>query len=435
MKAFIFNTLASLSVLGVEHNVEVIPFLGVSNEVKGPELSIDHQVIKSSDGSHYFLNPRINAARTGALSTGLGLGVRKDIGKSVAGAHLFGDYTYLSKSHHFQFGPTVEYIHPKWNVTVNYSLPLSKPTIVGENVVKAIHHLDAHMFYKLPYVDVGVEPSYNISTNQFGAVGHLSIPSRSGCFRVSVGRNARHGDHVRFGLTIPVFGIFPCIHNSKVKRSIGVIHDVRPYAIVKPEVIKPVPEYVPEPVLPPVVDPVFPDVPDTEVPVQEERSWWDWLFGSSDSKEQPVTDNDLGMLDSWFDYDYSTYDYDSDTTYASSTGAYDSSGSHSHSSSSSSAADFGMGSDTPPYAASDGSSDSFGSGAPDLASLEDSSFIGAVADIVDSGGFPLSSDMLDSHNEGTGGLASSSDGSSSSLDTVSSGTAEYDMVGPGGATP
>lgn len=441
MKALIFKTLASLSILGVEHNIEVIPFLGVSKTVKGPELSIDHQVIKSGDNAYYLLNPRVNASRTGALSSGLGLGVRKGVGPGLAGVHLFGDYTYLSRSHHFQVGPTLEYLHPKWDVTVNYSFPLSKPTLLGERQVQALHHVDANVFYKTPYAHVGLEPSYNVSTNQLGAVGHVSIPSRSGNFKVSIGRNARHGDHIRFGLSVPISGVYPFIHNAKVKRNIGVIHDVRHYAILKPVVSEPVPTDIPDP----VVDPIFPDLPAPDAPDQEESgSWWDWLFGGSTPKEDvPKESYDLGMLNSLYDYDYSPSDYDDNTTYASSTGAYDSSPSHSHSSSVSSgsepAADvhveFGV--DTPPYSSSDGSSgssDSFGPGAPDLSELADSSFIEGVSSLVDSGGYSLSQDALDSFPD-HGGLPSSSDGSNSSLDTVSSGTAEYDMVSSGGTTP
>lgn len=326
MKAFMLKTIASLCLLGVENNVEVTPSLGLNKTISSSEVTVDYQSISYAKGSYYFANPRLNISKSGMFSGGMGLGLRKDLGNSLAGLHLFGDYSYLSGSHHFQVGPSLEFIHPKWDLTLNYYLPLSSKGILDYSIVQAIHHVDGHLFFKTRFADVGIEPSYNWKTNDLGAVAHVMVPTVIGNIRLSAGRNARHGDHAKIGVSFPIYGTISDVHNQKVRRSTGVICNVRTDIPLNPVVVEPIAP-IETPVIPQVIEEIIEEVKD------ESQSWWDYLFGWLVPSEQYMRDNP--HLD-WLNNDIYTSD---DSDYASSYTSPDVGGASDLASSSSSSSD------------------------------------------------------------------------------------------------
>lgn len=425
MKAFVLKALASLCVLGSQNNVEVTSGLGLNKTIKSSDLIIDYQFIQYQNGSYYLVNPRLHADKSGMFSGGLGLGVRKDFGKAYAGVHVFGDYSYFYGSQHFQVGPCFEYIHPKWDFTLNYYHPISKSQILDESMVKGVNHIDGNIFYKMRYADIGIEPSYNIRSNEFGAVAHIAIPTVFGNIKLSAGRNSRHGDHAKIGISMPIYGAICSTHNPKVRRHIGIVHEIK--EIVKPVIIE-------EPVI---------VVPEEE----EEKSWWDVLFGWMVSDEPYSEDNQGLWATSDWSYPDSDYNYNYSTAPSTAVGAA------SNSPSSSQASDlFDNSPGTPPalidhshgYAAeldspashsSDSSIDTPPGSAAEMAALSESAFIENMSNMlasdptftitVDSvdeniglANIDIGDALLDTPPNGSSNGSESSDGSASSYDIV-----------------
>lgn len=407
------------SAFAVENNIYIAPSWVKNQEGYSHSLNIDYQIIKKVDDIYCLLNPRLDFLMKGKYSTGLGLGIRKDLGQGLAGFHFFGDYSYLYKSHHFQIGPSLEYIHPKWDLTVNYYLPLSKSSEVGDILTKSIHYIDGSAFYKMRYCDVGIEPSYNWATKTFGLVGHASVPTQFGNINLSVGRNSRHGDHANVGVSFPIYSCIKNTHNSKVRRSTGVMH----HRLSIPPVVVKIEEMMPlEP-----VEPIIPVVIPEEPIEQDSQGWWDYLFGwmvvdKVDGPEPSIYDwvCDYSYSDS---DDYSGYSY----TPAEDAGAVTFEVSNGHSSD--------MGSPL-----SEGASPSMGDvGTPpefspvtDYANMSDSAFIESVGEILAAdGGYSIT---VDSSSDGAGSLdvsvdfspdVSSNIGNSDTPDSVDG----FDIIG------
>lgn len=257
MKDFIFKTLASLCLLGVEKEVEITPSAVTNESANTAEVTIDYRFTKKHLVSYYSFNPRLKVSTPWMFSGGLGVGVRKDLVTGFGGVHLFGDYSYLYGSHHFQFGPSLEYIHPKWDVTLNYYAPITGKAFSDDFFVKAIHHVDGSVFYKSRYMHFGLEPSYSVDANKFGLVSHLSIPTTIGDFSLSGGKDQLHGKHAKVGVSLPIYRSGSSKGSFKVRRGTGVIHQVQDIKR---------PQDPPKSALPLGVEP------------EKQCSWWDFFF-------------------------------------------------------------------------------------------------------------------------------------------------------------
>lgn len=290
MKQIIFKILTSFCLFGFEKEAEVTQSVLSKDSAKSADLAINCRFAKNRLLSYYVFNPRIQASYPWKFSSGLGIGVRKDLGVGFGGIHVFGDYSYLYGSHHFQVGPSLEYIHPRWDVTLNYYLPLSGQSLLDNSIIKSIHQVDGRLFYKTRFAEIGLEPSYSLDSHRFGLVTQLTTSTILGDFSVSAGKNELYGKHAKVGFSFPIYRSGLNRAAFKVRRELGVVHTVQrvknPVQIDKPAIVDP---------------------PKKDNLEEKTTSWWDFFFGWF----TPVNDGPLEE-ECWYNYGFSYPDYSID---------------------------------------------------------------------------------------------------------------------------
>lgn len=257
-----------LSASASDHVMTLTSNLTLPNLQKQCSFELDYRNIHLLGDDFLILNPRVKLFGNNHFSTSLGMGYRKDLVvdmlglDGMIGAHLYADHCYMYKSHHFQIGPSLEYLGKKWDFRTNGYFPLK--TYVGDNgkTIEKHNYFDTEVAYKFGMFDVGLSYNLDISAMKHGACTRFSTHFGDCSLSVLCGSDSIHGKHTQISVSFD----FPVGKKSEAKRTVRNVEIVA-HRIAPRSVIRSVFEVKPKPVVLPGAQPEKP-----------KSGWLDFFF-------------------------------------------------------------------------------------------------------------------------------------------------------------
>lgn len=201
-------------------------------------LWLEHRIVDKKQDMTNLASFRLKADLYGSQSVALGLGVRKPIGGSYVGVHLFNDYSRLFNTHTLQIGPNFEFNSKYWDFYFNSYSPIALDRRSHTTGVSPCHYLDAGVVFKSEYYHVGLSPNFNLTKNTAGLVLQAKVFTPFGYFYFDTGKDATHGQHAKLGFNFCIIGSQEDLNRS-VYRHTGVIYVTPKAAPKKPSIYVP----------------------------------------------------------------------------------------------------------------------------------------------------------------------------------------------------
>lgn len=204
MKRALMSLLVSSSLLSSEHYLNVTPSVGFRSFGQDSGLEMDYRLAHVLDDRAIIFNPRVMATVSKAVRSGVGVGLRHELGEWTTGVFAFAHHAYWKSAHIFQVGPTIELLGPYLDIRLNIFAPLGKSRKFENDP-----YVETELAFKTAYFHAGAGPCFNVEKKRLGAMGRITIPIGFGSISLHLGCDPNRGFVGKLSFTILRFGKAP----------------------------------------------------------------------------------------------------------------------------------------------------------------------------------------------------------------------------------